>query len=63
MKKKEYKVKIWFEKASKLYVITADKENKKNYVATQGKTVEEAFERLGGAIQLMENYRKSKGVK
>ncbi len=54
MNKKEYKVKIWFEKASQLYVITADKGKKEDFVVTQGKTFVEAFKMLGDAIQLME---------
>lgn len=52
--KKEYKVKIWFEKETKLFVITADK-NGKEFVATQGKNFVEAFKMLGDAIQLMED--------
>ena len=53
MNKKEYKIRIWFEKASKFWVITAEKGNKP-YVATQGKTFIEAFKMLGDSIQLME---------
>jgi len=64
MNKKEYKVKIWFEKETKLYVITADKGKEKNFVATQGETFIEAFRMLGDAIQLMEDYKdKNKGGK
>jgi len=56
MNKKRYDVKIWFEKESKLYVITAHK-NGKELVATQGKTFIEAFRMLGEAIKLMEDYK------
>jgi len=55
MKKKEYKIKIWFEKSSKLYVISADKKDRMDFVVTQGKTFIKAFEMLGEAIKLMED--------
>ena len=56
MNKKKYEINVWFEKATQLWVITADKEGeKKPFVATQGKTFVEAFHMLGDAIQLMED--------
>lgn len=54
MRKKEYKVKIWFERETKLWVITADRGEEKEFVCTQGETFVEAFRMLGDAIQLME---------
>jgi hypothetical protein len=59
MNKKEYLVRIWFEKASNLFVITADKQNKKNFVATQSKTFIGAFEMLGDAILGLESENQS----
>ena len=56
MNKKNYDVNIWFEKETKLYVITAHK-NGKQLVATQGRTFIEAFKMLGEAIQLREDYK------
>lgn len=57
---KEYKVKIWFEKETNLFVITADKGNKKGFVTTQGKTFVEAFKMLGDAIELMEDLKEKR---
>jgi predicted HAD superfamily phosphohydrolase YqeG len=54
MNKKKYSVEIWFEKESKLYVITAKKPKQKRIlVTTQGKTFVEAFMMLGDAIKVM----------
>ena len=54
MKKRIFKVELWKEQETGLFVITCDKPN----VATQGKTLKEAFEMLGDAIELVEDKKK-----
>lgn len=54
MRKTEYKISIYFEKATRFYVISAKKKNK-SFVTTQGKTFTEAFKMLGEAIKLRED--------
>lgn len=56
MRTKEYQVKIWFERESKIYVINASK-NGKMIAVTQGRTFVEAFEMLGEAIQIKEDKK------
>lgn len=58
-RKRRFEVRIWYDKDTKSYVITADKllplnKRDENFVATQGKNFIETFKRLGEAIQLKE---------
>jgi len=54
MNKRKFNIELWKEKASNLFVITCDKPK----VASQGKTLEEAFMMIGDAISLMEEKSK-----
>lgn len=49
MRKRKFEVNLWKEKESNLFVITCEKPQ----VATQGRTLKEAFAMLGDAIQLL----------
>jgi len=51
MRKREFNIKLWKENESSLFVITCDKPD----VASQGKTLKEAFMMIGDAIELVEN--------
>ncbi len=50
MRKRKFKIELWKEKESDMFVITCDKPK----VASQGKTLKEAFMMIGDAIELME---------
>lgn len=51
MRKRKFNIEFWKEKETNLFVITCDKPK----IVTQGKTLKEAFEMLGDAIELMES--------
>lgn len=56
MRKRKFIIELWKEKDTNLFVIVCEKP----HVATQGKTLKEAFEMLGDAIELIERKEKSK---
>lgn len=53
MRKRKFSIELWKEKASNMFVITCN--NPK--VASQGKTLKEAFMMIGDAVGLMEEYK------
>lgn len=59
MRKRKFNINLWKEKETDLFVITCDNPE----VATQGKTLKEAFEMLGDAIELMDEENKTKKSK
>ena len=50
MNKRKFTINLWKEKQTNFYVITCDKPS----VASQGKSLKEAFAMIGDAIELME---------
>lgn len=50
MRKRKFKIELWKEKESNLFVITCDKPD----IASQGRTLKEAFMMIGDIIELRE---------
>ncbi len=50
MRKRKFNIELWKERESDLFVINCDKPE----IASQGKTLSEAFMMIGDAIELME---------
>ncbi len=61
MRKRKFNIEIWKEKETNFFVITCNHKGVSGgRIATQGKTLKEAFKMLGDAIELVEDKNNKK---